>query len=568
MKFSELTDLCEKLETTTKRNLITSMVADFLRRLDEKEVEPAVSMLLGRPFPKWDPRTLDVSWATLSRIIRRLTGVGWREFSAAFRRTGDMGAAAKIVFECSKAQRQATLFEKPLSILEVRTVLEAIAESSGQGSRERKERLIESLLGRASPIEVKYLVKIMIGEMRMGLQEGLMEAAVSKAFSIPLDKVQRASMFTGDVAEVAAICMKEGLKGISNLNFKLFRPIKLMLAQNVDSPKEALKEHGGKTAFEYKLDGARIQIHKSGDEVRIFSRRLTDVTRSLPEVVEVIQREVKPKEAIIEGEVIALGRDGNPLPFQHLMRRFRRVYSIERMAENIPVELNLFDLIYVDGESLIDVPYLERRRRLEEAAGGISLTKQIITDDPYEAERFLEEAVNKGHEGLMAKRLSSPYTPGVRGKHWLKIKKTLEPLDLVIIAAEYGTGRRHRWLSDYHLAARDEETGEFLMLGKTFKGLTDQEMEEMTRRLKQIAVEERGHVVIVEPRIVVEVAYNEIQRSPKYRSGMALRFARITRIRDDKGPDEADTIQRVRQIYEKQFEKKAKFLSNENCGFK
>ena len=563
MKFRELNELCEKLEITTKRNLMTSMVADFLRRLKAEEVEPAVSMLLGRPFPKWDFRTLDVSWATLSGIIQRLTEADWREFSAAFRETGDIGAATKIIFERKKTQRQSTLFEKPLTLLEVREVLEAIAEASGQRSRERKERLIESLLGRASPLEVKYLVKIMLGEMRTGLREGLMEIAVSKAFSVPLERVQTASMIAGDIAEVAAICMKEGLRGISSLRFKVFRPIKLMLAQTADSPDEALKEHGGKTAFEYKLDGARIQIHKSGSKVRIFSRRLTDVTRSLPEIVEAIQLEVEPQEAIMEGEVIALGKDGNPLPFQHLMRRFRRVYDIERMIENIPVELHLFDLIYMDGESLIDTPYVERRRRLGEAAGGILLTRQIVTDDPAEAERFLEEAVNKGHEGLMAKRLNSPYTPGIRGTHWLKIKKTLEPLDLVIIAAEYGTGRRHKWLSDYHLAARDEETGEFLMLGKTFKGLTDREMEEMTRRLKQIALEERGHIVIVKPRIVVEVAYNEIQKSPKYRSGMALRFARITRIRGDKDPDEADTIQKVRQIYEKQFEKKAKFLSDE-----
>jgi DNA ligase-1 len=561
-EFRELSDLCEKLEATQKRDLMTSMAAEFLRRLDDEEVEPAVSMLLGRPFPKWDPRTLDVSWATLTGIIKRLTGVGWREFSAAFRQTGDMGASTKIIFESNKAPRQAALLERPLTILEVRRVFEAIAEASGQGSRERKERLIESLLGRASPLEAKYLVKIMIGEMRTGLQEGLMEVAVSKAFSVPLSKVRTASMLTGDVAEVAAILAKEGLEGISSLSFRIFRPVKLMLAQTAERPEEALKEHGGRTAFEYKLDGARIQIHKSGDKVRIFSRRLTDVTRSLPELVEEIRREVKAQEAIMEGEVIALGRDGSPLPFQHLMRRFRRVYSIERMTEDIPVELHLFDLIYLDGESLIETPYLERRRRLMEAAGGIPLTRQIMTDDPAEAERFLEEAINKGHEGVMAKRLNSPYTPGIRGKHWLKIKRTLELLDLVIIAAEYGTGRRHQWLSDYHLAARDEETGEFLMLGKTFKGLTDREMEEMTRRLRRIAVEEKGSLVVVEPKVVVEVAYNEIQRSPKYRSGMALRFARITRIRDDKGPEEADTIQRVRRIYEEQFKKKARFSTD------
>jgi len=558
MRFRDLAYLCERLEATTKRNLMISMVADFLRRLDKEEIEPAISMMLGRPFPKWDPRKLDVSWATLSRVIQRLTGASWSDLSVAFRNTGDLGAAAKIIFENRKMQRQTTLFEKPLSILEVRNVLEAVAEASGHGSRERKERLIESLLGRALPIEVKYLIKIMVGEMRTGLQEGLMEAAVSKAFYISLKKIQVASMLTGDVAETAALCAKEGPDSLLKLKFKIFRPVKPMLAQMAEDPEEALKEHGGKTAFEYKLDGARIQIHKSGGKVRIFSRRLTDVTKSLPDIVEIIRQRVKLDEAILEGEVIAVGKNGNPLPFQHLMRRFRRVYSIERMIEEIPVELYLFDIIYMNGESLISLPYVERRRKLEEAVSGIFLTKQLITSNSKEAEHFLEEAINEGHEGLMAKRLNSPYIPGIRGKHWLKVKRTLEPLDLVIVAAEYGTGRRHEWLSDYYLAARDEETGEFLTIGKTFKGLTDREIEEMTKRLKQIAVEERGHVVIVKPQIVVEVAYNEIQKSPKYKSGMALRFARITRIRDDKGPEEADTIQRVRQIYEQQFLRKSK----------
>ena len=241
------------------------------------------------------------------------------------------------------------------------------------------------------------------------------------------------------------------------------------------------------------------------------------------------------------------------------MRRFRRVCSIEKMVEEIPVELYLFDIIYMNGESLINLPYVERRRKLSGAVSSISLTKQMITSSPKEAEHFLEEAINNGHEGLMAKRLNSPYIPGIRGKHWLKIKRTLEPLDLVIVAAEYGTGRRHGWLSDYYLAARDEKTGEFLTIGKTFKGLTDREIKEMTERLKRIVVEEKGHIVIVKPKIVVEVAYNEIQESPKYKSGMALRFARITRIRDDKSPEEADTIKRVRWIYEQQFLRKSKF---------
>jgi DNA ligase-1 len=366
-------------------------------------------------------------------------------------------------------------------------------------------------------------------------------------------------MFTGDIGEVAAICKKQGAEGISRLSFKVFRPIKPMLAQMAENSDEVLKEYGGKTAFEYKLDGARIQIHKFRNEVRIFSRRLTDVTESLPEVVQQVHREIKAEEAILEGEVIAVGQDGNPLPFQHLMRRFRRVYDIQTMVREIPVKLYLFDAIYLDGESLISLPYFQRRQRLKETAGNIPLTEQIVTEDLKEAERFLRKAVDEGHEGLMAKRLDGPYAPGVRGKHWFKIKEILEPLDLVIVAAEYGYGRRRRWLSDYYLAARDEESSELLTLGKTFKGLTDQEMEEMTQRLLKIALRQEGHRVDVQPSIVVEVAYNEIQESPTYKCGMALRFARITRIREDKSPEEADTIQRVRRIYEKQFEKKAKF---------
>ena len=557
-EFRALAELCEKLETTSKRTLMVSLVAEFLKRLHTDEVEPAASMILGRPFPKWDQRTLEVSWATLSGLIRRLTKAEWKSFTSAFGKTGDIGAATKIVFEASKIQRQATLFEKPLTILEVRRILEAIAETGGYGSRERKERLLQTLLGEATPLETKYIVKILIGEMRTGFHEGLMELAVSKAFSVPHDLVRRAGMLTGDIGEVAALAKTQGREGISKLRFQVFRPIKPMLAQTADAVDEAIEEHGGETAFEHKLDGARVQIHKFKDTVRIYSRRLTDATRSFPEIVRLTRNEVKASEAILEGEIIAVGENGYPLPFQHLMRRFRRVHDIEEMIEKIPVELHLFDLIYLNGQSLIADPYVERRKKLREIAGGIPLTKQIITGNPREAERFLKEAIETGHEGLVAKKLDSLYTPGIRGKRWFKIKESLEPLDLVIVAAEYGYGRRHNWLSDYYLAARDLESGEFLVIGKTFKGLTDKEIIEMTKRLKELIIKEEYRKVVVTSRIVVEVAYNEIQKSPKYKCGMALRFARITRIRDDKSPEEADTIQRVRKIYEKQFEKKAR----------
>jgi DNA ligase-1 len=537
---------------------MVNYVADFLKKLQPEEMEPAVSMILGRPFPKWNQRVLEVSWATLSPLIKRLTNVDWKNFREAFSKTGDIGDATKIVFEASKIRRQVTLFERPLTVLEVRHTFENIAETGGYGSRERKERLVETLLGEVTPLEAKYIVKILIGEMRTGFHEGLMELAVSKAFGMPLETVQTASMLTGDIGEVASIAKTRGREGILKLQFRVFRPIKPMMAQMAEDVNEALTEASGALAFEYKLDGARIQIHKSNSDVRVFSRRLTDVTESLPEVVQLVKDEVKAQQAILDGEVIAVGEEKTPLLFQHVMRRFRRVHEIEEMTKQIPIELQLFDVIYLNGQSLINLPYIERRKKLTEIVGHIPLTNQIITKDPNEAEQFLKEALNKGHEGLVAKKLDSPYMPGIRGKRWFKIKRTLESLDLVIVAAEWGYGRRHNWLSDYYLAARDAETGQLMIVGKTFKGLTDQEIIDMTRRLKELTIREEPHRVVVAPKIVVEVAYNEVQKSPKYECGMALRFARITRIRDDKTPEEADTIQKVREIYEKQYEKKAR----------
>jgi len=557
--FLALCELCEKLEATTKRLLMVDLVVTFLKDLHTEEVEPAVSMILGRPFPRWDQRVLEVSWATLSSLIKRITSVDWNNFRNVFSQTGDIGSATRTVFEASRMKRQATLFEKSLSILEVRHTFEAIAETSGSGSRERKELLVETLLSRASPLEAKYLVKVTIGEMRTGFHEGLMEMAVAKAFDLPLATVQTASMLTGDIGEVAATAKWKGKEWIISLGFKVFRPIKPMMARMAEGVSDAIREADGAIAFEYKLDGARIQIHKSRDNVRIYSRRLTDVTESLPEVVEQVRDELKASQAILEGEVIALGEDRtSPLLFQYLMRRFRRVHKINQMAKHIPIELQLFDVLFLNGESLINKSYVERRKELSEIAGDIKLTRQIVTSNLLEAEEFLREALNSGHEGLVAKKLDSPYTPGIRGKRWFKIKRTLESLDLVIVAGEWGYGRRHGWLSDYYLAARDAETGKFVVVGKTFKGLTDKEIIEMTRKLQESAVSEEPHRVVVVPKIVVEVAYNEIQKSPKYECGMALRFARITRIRDDKSPEDADTIQRVKEIYERQYQKKAR----------
>jgi DNA ligase-1 len=561
--FKALAELGEKLEATPKRLQMLDFVAEFLRRLESQEIEPAVSMILGRPFPQFSQLNLEVSWTMLSEIIQRITDIEWSIFTEAFSKTGDVGSATQAVFENSKTRRQATLFERTLTIMEVRRSFETIAQTTGPGSREKRERLVEALLSAATPTAAKYLIKIITGGMRTGFHEGLMEQAISKAFQVQLELVRKASMIVGDIGEVASKAKVEGADGLLGIGFRVFRPVSVMLAQMANDVAEALKEHEGKSAFEYKYDGARVQIHKLGDDVRIFSRRLTDVTGSLPEVCREVKANVRSKEAILEGEVVAVDERGNPIPFQHLMRRFRRVHAIGETAEDIPVKLYVFDVLYLDGKNLISTSYVHRRQFLTENAGQIPLAAQLVADNVAEAEQFLKEAMDAGHEGLMAKSLDSFYAPGVRGKRWLKIKPVLEPLDLVIVAAEYGYGRRVGWLSDYYLAARDAETGELLTVGKTFKGLTDAEIIEMTRRLKELAVKQQSHMVTAVPTIVVEVAYNEIQRSPKYKCGMALRFARITRIRDDKAVAEADTIQRVREIYERQFLKKGRYKSEQ-----
>ena len=557
--FKSLSELLEKVEATKKRLEIIDLTANFLKTLSPEEIQSATNMMVGGAFPKYSQKSLDVSWSTLTQVLEGISQFDWSFFRQAMASTGDIGSATKAVLEQAKAKKQTQLTERSLTITEVRRAFEAIAQTSGARSRTKKERLITTLLSQATPLEAKYLVKIFTGEMRTGLHEGLMEQAVARAFNVPLQKVQHASMVLGDIGEVSSTLKTHGVEGLEKAGFSVFRPVKLMLAQTAQTVNEALEEQRCKTAFEYKYDGARVQIHKQNGAVEIFSRRLTNVTESLPEIVDIVKQNIKAQSAIVEGEVVAIDSAGYPIAFQHLMRRFKRTRDVTSMAQKIPLSLYLFDILYLNGASLITQAYLQRRQTLAQNAGQITLSKQIVTDKIGEAEGFLKEAIASGHEGLMAKKLESPYTPGRRGKKWLKIKTVLDSLDLVITSAEYGYGRRKGWLSDYYLGARDPETGEFLDVGKTFKGLTDAEIIEMTKRLLVSAVEQEGHRVLVIPKIVVEVAYNEIQKSPKYGSQMALRFARITRIRDDKTPQESDSINKVREIYERQFRIKGKY---------
>jgi len=555
-KFRVLAELCDKLESMSRKSLMVSEVAAFLRLLDDNEISHAVSMLLGRAFPISSGFDLNVSWATIVKALRGIVHGDWRIFENAFKSTGDIGSAVKIFIESSGLSRQKTLISRDLTIIEVGKFFENIAKTSGPGSINRRIRILQTLFSLLNPIEMKYIVRILIGEMRTGFSEGLMKEAISEAFKIPIEVLDKALLMVGDIEILAETAKKFGLEGVLKLGFKVFRPVKPMLAQDSGGLTEVFRDLHGEVALEYKLDGARVQIHKSGGNVKIYSRRLTDVTESLPEIVDMVLDGLKVDEAIVEGEVIAVDDDGKPLPFQYLMKRFKRKRDVEEASKLFNLKLYLFDLIYVNGSPLIDKPYVERRRILSNISIGIPLVKQIVTGDISIAEKFLSESLDWGCEGLMVKDLNSPYIPGARGKYWLKVKPTLEPLDLVIVAAEYGYGRRRKWLSDYYLAARDPESNKFYIVGKTFKGLTDDELEDITKRLKELIISEEGRRVYVIPKIVVEVLYNEIQKSSKYECGMALRFARINRIVHDKSPEDADTIQKVREIYERQFSKK------------
>ena len=558
-KFQTLADLGESLEKVSKRNVMVDLVANFLVQLDIDEIKPATAMIVGLPFSEIDPKTLEVSWSTIISVLKDLVSLDKEELESFFGESGDLGSTVKTVLEEKKVNRQSTLLQNSLTILEVKRTFDSLAQIKGSGSKKQKKRLVRALLGNASSLEAKYLVKIFINEMRTGFHRGLMEKAISKAFDVSEENVRKASMVIGDLTEVAFIAKSQGKNGLLNIGIQLFRPLRPMLAQTADSVKEVLTEHEGESAFEYKLDGIRVQVHVSDNVVKIFSRSLKDVTGSFPDLVFLIKNMIKQDNIILDGEVIAVGKEGNPLPFQHLMRRFRRIHKVEEKIEFIPAKILFFDLLFLDRKSLIDESYVVRRTKLEEIVDHKFVVNQKVISNRNEAEVFLKEAIERGHEGLVAKKLSSLYSPGVRGKTWFKIKLILEPLDLVIVAAEFGYGRRHNWLSNYYLAAKNPESNDFLVVGKTFKGLSDDEIIEMTKKLKQITIRKEGRRVIVQPLIVVEVAYNEIQESPKYRSKMALRFARITKIREDKTPNGADTINRIKEIYQKQFTKKARF---------
>ena len=501
MLLAQVVDASLKVAGTSKRLIKIELLADLLKQLTPEEVSIAVPYLSG---------------ATKQGKI----GIGYASI------------------------RDASVSPAPaanLEIVEVDRAFDAIARRRGNARLEP----LSALLAQATEPEQHFLRGLLTGELRQGALEGIMIEAVAKASGIAVDRVRRAAMLAGDLAPVAQAALSEGEAGLAQYDVQLLRPLQPMLAQTAEDVGEALSELG-EASLEYKLDGARVQVHKSGGDVIVFSRSLNNVTAAVPEVVEAA-RALPARNAILDGEVLSLQADGRPQPFQVTMRRFGRKLEVERLRAEQPVQPFWFDLLYLNDGHLLDEEQTRRFAALKQLVPAESLIPHLTTADGAQADAFLASSLQQGHEGIMAKAAGSPYAAGSRGSSWLKIKQA-RTLDLVILAAEWGNGRRRGWLSNLHLGARDTEKGGFAMLGKTFKGLTDEMLAWQTQEFLKIEIERDAYTVYLEPKIVAEIAFNEIQISQRYISGLALRFARVKRYRPDKSAADCDTYQTVRKL--------------------
>jgi DNA ligase 1 len=578
-KFAEA---CERVAGTTKKLEKIAIVAEYLKSDSSEEASVAAVFLSGRPFPAWEETTLQVGGRLLWQVVEELSGKNAAELTAAYRKHGDLGAVAAEVLPGGRPRAD----EPGLSARAVQDIFRNIASARGSLA---KAVLVRELLSQVTPLEAKYIVKIITGDLRIGLKESLVEEAIAKAYACKPSEVQRANMLLGDIGETLTLAVQGSQEsaessgvGLAKVKMRMFHPLGFMLASPAESAAEALS-YFENALVEDKYDGIRAQAHCSGGEARIFSRTRDEITESFPELPDALGR--LPKDAILDGEIVAWsylavesGESGRALPFSALQQRLGRKKVSNQMMRRVPVAYLVFDVLYAGGELLIDRPLRERAEILDQLLaasripnqrrpGGVqgtlmlesaepAIETQILrapvfrASSPEELDQLFEAAQARGNEGLMIKNPESTYTPGRRGKSWLKLKRELATLDVVVTAAEYGHGKRIGVLSDYTFAVRDGER--VVNIGKAYSGLTDSEIAEMTRWFLAHTVEDQGFRLIVEPKIVLEVAFNNMMRSDRHESGYALRFPRIVRIRTDKPPEEADTIDRAREIYEKQ----------------
>ena len=579
MKYLELVGVYENLESTTKRLQKTKHLSEFLKKANDEDLGHIVLLVQGRVFPPWDERKIGVAAKLLVKTLNIATGLDQAEIESEWKKTGDIGEAAANTIARKK---QATLFQQELTTNKVFDNLRMLAGIEGQGSVDKKIKIIAELLTSAKPEEAKYIIRTIIEDLRVGLGEGTMRDAITwscfeKDMGFTYDKekntttvpdreqynkytgaVQNAFDIVNDFAEVTKLARK-GLSALQNVELKAGMPIKVMLFQKVKNIAEAFEKLGKPMALEYKYDGFRIQIHKQGNDIKLFTRRLEEVTKQFPEVVEAVKENVKGDSFILDSE--AVGYDPKTkkyLPFQNISQRIKRKYNIPELAKKFPVELNIFDIIFYNGDYLAKTSFGDRRKLIEKTvtpvADKIKIAEQIITDDEKQAEEFYKKSLEAGNEGVMAKNLQGIYKPGSRVGYGVKIKPVMETLDVVIVGGEWGEGKRSDWISSLVIAVRNPDTDELVEIGKVGTGLKEKPEEgtsfgEVTELLKPLIIEEKGKEVRVSPKIVIEVNYEEIQASPTYKSGFALRFPRFVKLREDRSPEDVSSLEEVKALY-------------------
>ncbi|MEL4305387.1 ATP-dependent DNA ligase [Methanococcoides sp. LMO-2] len=553
--FKEFADVCKRIEHTSGSLDMTDIVSKMFHSVSTEELPIVAHFVMGDVFPAWSTEQLGVGPSLLYTALSRSSGLPLKEIETLVRNTGDIGETAIAALK-KETRNQATfsafMDETPsLSIMEVFERFNNISGTTGKGSQTTKIKNLQYLFNSATPEEARYLARLAIEDLRIGVGEGIVRDAIAKAFGVPAGDVERGFMLTNDLGLVAVAAKEGGVEAVSQLGMELNRPIKMMLAQVTPTIETAISDLGV-VAVEWKFDGARVQIHKDGDNINIFSRRLENVTGSLPDIVQAVKDHVKADTAILEGEAVAVDEHGNPRAFQDILKRFRRKYDVETTVREIPLTLNLFDLLYLNDEILIDMPLTDRRDALVdcvENTNGIRVDEQVLTKDPEKVNEIYSAALAAGHEGVMIKNPDAPYSPGKRGKNWLKKKPIMETLDLVVVGAEWGYGRRANLIGSYALACFDPDAGDFLPIGKVATGFSDEQLAELTDLLSDLIVVESGREIELKPEVVFEVAFEEIQKSTNYESGYALRFPRLVNVRDDKSPEEAETLERIESIY-------------------
>ncbi len=579
MKYSKLVEVYEKLENTSKRLEKTSIISEFLKHTN-KDLGKIMLLLNGRVFPGYDNSKLGVASKIVVKAIQKASGNSASDIENLWKQKGDLGLVAS---EMIKTKSQSTLFSSDLSVEKVFNNLKKLPKLEGSGSIDRKISLIAELLTNSKPNEAKYIVRTVLEEMRFGVGKGSLRDAIVWAYYADelnitydpesndikvedrekyneyCDVTQKALDLTNDLTIVIKKA-KQGIKHLDKVEVVVGNPINVMLSLKIENIEDGFEKVGKPCQVEYKYDGFRMQIHKS-KRIQIFTRRLENVTHQFPNIVKYVKENVKGNNFIIEGEAVGFNPETKKyLPFQSVSQRIRRKYNIEQMTKELPVELNLFDLIYFNNKQMLDTPFKERRKILEEITKQINkkvvLSKKIVTSDPKQVEQFYKEALENEQEGVMMKKLDAPYKPGARVGYMVKLKPTMESMDLVIVAAEWGKGKRSGWLTSYTLACINDE-GELLTIGKSSTGLKEKASEglsfqEITNLIKPLVTSETGRTVKVKPEIIIEIDYQEIQKSPTYESGYALRFPSVSKLRQDRGLQDITSIKEVQELYKTQ----------------